>query len=222
MHCTLTSVSTVCRFLCIHKKKVATSPIAAQLIGAVDPSPSQGDSPSELLQLCSGQFPSTPPPDMLPGNRKGNGTQAVRELLGLNTQVEPRMGMSQDTQDTQDDIIGFCSGAFPSSQTQRAAIPASHTSSSRAETSDAMSKDSSSEEEEEGGVATDRGAGEEGVLMRWVQRHQRVLSQQTNTTKPAVGVGNSWSGYESDNEMGMDDDMPFIRRRKVNVIQTKG
>lgn len=225
MHCTLTPVPTICRFLCIHKEKVTTSPIAVQLIGAVDPSPSQGGSPSELLQLCSGQFPATPPSDVLPGNRKGSSTQAVRELLGLDTQVEPGMGMSQDMRDTQNDVIGFCSGVFPSSQMQHATIPASHTSSGRAETSDAMSKDSSSEEEEEVGVVTDGDAGEDGVLLRWVQRHQQMLGQQANgsvTTKPAVGVVNSWSGYESDNEMGMDEDMPFIRRRKVKVRQTKG
>lgn len=205
------------RFLCIRKEKI-NSPVAAKLRGAIDPSPSDGDSPSELIQLCSGQFPATPSPHGLTDNRKGCGTQAVRELLGFDTQLEPRMGMSQATQD---DVIGFCSGAFPSSQ---AHISAGHTSSwpSRAETSDGMSSDTSSEGEgEEMGVAE-----EGGVLMRWVQQHHQMLSQQDSSkviAEPGVGVVKSWAGYESDNEMGgMDEDMPFIRRRKVKVRQSNG
>lgn len=196
------------------------SPIAAQLRGAIDSSPSQGGSPSELLQLCSGQFPTTPSPHLLPGNRKGSGTQAVRELLGLNTQVEARMELSQDT--TQDDVIGFCSGAFPLSQTQHTA---SHASSkpSRSETSDGMSSNSSSDGEDEVGVVTDRREEGEGMLMRWAQR-QQLLSQQGDDagSKSGVGMVKSWAGYDSDDEMIMDEDMPFIRRRKVKVRQSNG
>jgi hypothetical protein len=135
-------------------------------------------------------------------------------MLGLETQLDSGTGM----EDTQDDVIGFCSGAFPASQMRHAAVTAS-SDPSRAETSDAMTNDSSSDEEDgRGGVE-----GEGGVLMRWVQRHQKPSQQDNDSmmSKPAVGMVGGWAD-ESNSEMGGDEDMPFIRRRKVKVRQTNG
>lgn len=186
----------------------------AALWRAIDPSSSQEGSPSDLIQLCSGKFtdsPAPPPwslPQALPPRKtedSGNSSQEVRELLGIqNRKLEPRM--SQNTQ--MDDVIGLCSGLFPSSQTQPTSAynasghtpkASSHASSkaSRAETSDGMSSDSSSE-------------GEGGVVKRWVERQQHKL-------KSSGEVGISWS-HGSDSE----DDLPLLRKRKVTVKPTKG
>ena len=118
-----------------------------------------------------------------------------------------------------DDVIGFCSGAFPASQTQTRTVRdvGSHAPSkgSHVETSDGMSSDSSSDaeggDEEEG-----------GVVMRWVQRHQQMLSQGGVSEKKEVGTVKSWVGYESDSEMELDVDMPVIKRRKVKMKQRNG
>lgn len=225
---TRTHTHTLCRFLCIRKKEKINSPVAT-LRGAIDPSPSQGGSPNEILQLCSGQFPATPIPRAINGpapaksSLGGSGTQAVRVrgLLGL----EPRMGTglgALSDREGDDDVIGFCSGAFPASQTQQRTVVHgvdSHAPSkgSHVETSDGVSSDSSSDAE---------GGGEEGeeggVVMRWVQRHQQILSQGGVSEKKEVGTVKNWVGYESDSEMELDVDMPTIKRRKVKIKQRNG
>lgn len=120
-----------------------------------------------------------------------------------------------------DDVIGFCSGVFPASQTQQRTMvhgaSTSHAPSkgSHVETSDGMSSDSSSD--------TEGGDEEEGgVVMRWVQRHQQMLSQGCVSEKKEVGTVKSWVGYESDSEMELDVDMPIIKRRKVKMKQRNG
>ena len=101
-----------CRFLCIRKEKAAPSPRAA-LWGAIDST--QQPSPSELLHLCSGEFPSTPPPGK---SAAGGDTQVVRHLLGL--AGEGGGGESRLSEDlSEDGLVGLCSGMFPASQTQR-------------------------------------------------------------------------------------------------------
>ena len=186
------------RFLCIRKEKLSSPGDA--LRDAIDSSPSCEDhSPNELLQLCSGQFPNTPRPQ--------NGTQTVRELLGL----EPGMRIGLDTQDSEsesEDLVGLCSGIFPSSQMQHQPQRQSgHTPSSRPSGgSDGLSSEhgSSSEDEREGASAS---GGD--VVMRWVQRQQNKLRQE--------GGGVRVGGVAENGDV----DMPLIRRRKVILRPTK-
>ncbi len=183
---------------------------------AIDSSPYEDHSPSELLQLCSGKFPDTPHPlngGRSPGSRgRGGGTQAVRELLGL----EPGMRIGLDTRepesDDDDDVVGLCSGMFPSSQTQLGSgfggsghAPSSSRT-SRAGASDGVSSDeaSSSKGEEEGEEPSGG-----NVVMRWVQRQQNKLREGGGAGAGGGAVLN-------------DVDMPLIRRRKVRLKQTKG
>ena len=198
----------VFRFLCIRKEKVSSPGLALQ--GALDPLSQEGCS-GELLQLCSGKFPGTPPSprDMLEKNRHSSDSQEVRELLGLPTEAEPRMGIGLDSQDDGlSEVIGLCSGGFPLSQ-----MPPPkglvHTgccltpSKGAGKMSDGMSSESSDEEEGE----------EENAVLRWAKRHQQE-SRTGAAAPPEGGV----SGHTSEEE---DGDMPLIRRRKVYVKPTK-
>lgn len=219
--CNEEPTSCLCSFLCIRKEKKTASPSVA-LWGALDPTPSQQPSSSELLDLCSGKFPDTPPTQaQAPPIRKPlamrSGTQTVKQLLGL--PVELGMGMSQEQ--SQEGLLGLCSGLFPSGKSQ--AYSGSGHASSLADTSDGMSRDSTdtgSVGEEEGGVVTPyTGPGNEkeeedgGVVMRWAHRHQQKLLSE-------VGLPENWADDESESDAD-DVDMPVIRRRKLKIRQSK-
>ena len=120
-----------------------------------------------------------------------------------------------------DEVIGLCSGVFPTTQTQlhqkdtqqqKANVSSFKFSSqvSNAGTSDGMSNESSDDEEaDRGGEEREtkkRKMSGDQALLRWAKR-QRELEKR-------VGAS-GWEG-ESDSE---DEDMPLLKRRRIRVKQ---
>lgn len=208
------------RFLCVRKEKKTVSPTSSgALWEALDHS--QQPSPNQLLNLCSGKFPDTPPPpDKAPAPGKppggGSGTQVVRGLLGLRTEEEEE-SLGQDSSD--EGLIGLCSGMFPASQARSQVGFGSHASSkaSAADTSDGRSRDSS-DGSSVGGVTQDGGGAEGDVLMRWAQRHHKDILDKA--ARSSEGGMQSWADHDLDSDV--DEELMVIRRRKVKVKQSKG
>lgn len=213
------------RFLCIRKDKVS-SPGSA-LYGAIDQS-QKSSSSNELLQLCSGHFSDSPvplrgrqlppsPADSEDSDSEGSeeDSQEVRELLGLPQQLKPRITMDLDTQDGGvDEVLGLCSGVFPSQQQQQAVLHG-HTpktaDGNQVETSDGMSNDSRDNSDDDDDAGKDESG--EGPVERWALRHQLTLSEGGGEKN--IGA---WRNMSEEDE---DIDMPLIRRRKVQLKPTR-
>ena len=127
-------------------------------------------------------------------------------------------GTQMDTQNfTQmNEVIGLCSGVFPTTQMHMNDSQKSKSSfklSSRvssADTSDGMSNHSSSDGEGKDERREQKMAGDQAML-RWAKR-QRQLQLGVDKTKQG-GVG---AAAESESE---DEDMPLLKRRRIRVKQ---
>ena len=173
---------------------------------------------SELLALCSGNFETQS--DSLPSDLRSrrlsdsSSFQGVRELLGVK---QPRPAglskllgstgfMSGDTDKStlgspdMNEMLGLCSGAFPSTQTQGktdAAFSKFGTSVGNGHTAQENGGSSSSESESEG--KEDR----ESDLLSWAQRQKKLAAM---FARAGSGEG------EVD-----DDAMPALTRKRKRV-----
>lgn len=165
-------------------------------------------------------------------SNQSKGTDSIARLFSSlegvsksHTSSNAEFGTQMDSQNfTQmSEVIGLCSGVFPTTQLHLNDSQKSKSSfklSSRlsnAGTSDGMSNHSSSEGEErgegEGGERKEKRreqkmAGDQ-ALMRWAKR-QRQLQ---------LGVGGAKQGRGGGDSESEDEDMPLIKRRKIRMKQ---
>ena len=154
--------------------------------------PTQEGSPGELLHLCSGRFPDATAAD----GGGGVGEQKRTDNKTSSQQMRELLGLSlleYSSDDDDSDTDKPSSTHAPSLQAKEEKLRASVDRS----------------EDGEGGNA----------VLRWAQRNQEGL-----------GVGRQGEGKREDTTSEVtvgkieidDDDMPFIRKRRIQVKQTNG
>ena len=204
------------------EKKHHPSPFSA-IKDSLDPT--QESSQSELLALCSGQF--APNEDAQLVGTSSSTTDSIARLFSSreggitsHTSSNAGFGTQMDTQGyTQmNEVIGLCSGVFPTTQLHPNGSQKSKSSfklSSRvssAGTSDGMSIHNSSEEEgerKEKKREQKMSSGDQ-ALLRWAKRQR-----QLGVGGAMDGAKQGWEGGgESESE---DEDMPLLKRRRIRV-----
>lgn len=162
-------------------------------------------------------------------NDRSKATDSIARLFSSfegasKSHASSNAGIGTQTMDGQNftqmsEVIGLCSGVFPTTQMHQNDSQKSKSSfklSSRmssAGTSDGMSNHSSSEGEGEGKEKgrEQKMAGDQAVL-RWAKR-QRQLQLGVGGAKQGGGGG---GGGDSESE---DEDMPLLKRRRIRVKQ---
>ena len=159
-------------------------------------------------------------------NDRSKATDSIARLFSSlegasksHTSSSAGFGTQMDTQNfTQmNEVIGLCSGVFPTTQMHMNDSQKSKSSfklSSRvssAGTSDGMSNHSSSEGEGKDERREQKMAGDQAML-RWAKR-QRQLQLGVDKNKQGGGGG---AAAESESE---DEDMPLLKRRRIRVKQ---
>ena len=193
--------------MCLRKDHKYNSPSAA--ISAVVGTQHAASPEDELLGLCSGKFETQRDTQELTGfvSDTTSSSQVMQEILGLAKPPPPRHTRDRISQlvaglgslvseDTQDGIVGLCSGVFPTQSASIAVASRHQTSSqmkrgSRFRTSDGRSEDHSSSDSD-GEMAEE---GMEGVTRSRVRR-QLLLA-----------------GSHADREND-DEDMPQLSKKK--------
>ena len=200
-------------FLCLRKEKRHAHPSPSAIKDSLDPT--QPGSPSELLNLCSGKFETTQDPPTLSRHRHpsdSSSTQGFRELLGIATKPKPvgisgllsnedgrshseggvGFGGSQNFSQF-NEVIGLCSGVFPTTQAPGHVTRPSQARGSVCGTSDGHSSDESGDESQ--GLGTTENG--------WTKKRRDLEAEQAG-------------GYYGDSE-NEDEDMPLIKKKKVKV-----
>ena len=202
---------------------------------------------TQLLELCSGKFPQLDPSGkskshlnpsvpMLRHRHSSDSSsvQAVRELLGLRPKLSRidigvsklvgSVGLnSEETKSTfesadMSEVVGLCSGAFPSTQAQGKGNslppPLPHGSGKEGRRGNGTLGDRNDEkrvrEEEE------EKEEEGGVVLAWAQRQRKLATFFKGGERRGRGGG------KSDGSITEDEDMPILtRKRKKFKAQPK-